>query len=670
MVETRETDEGRLIDQTLLLFQNAIAEAETVVPPAPFDHAVDGKDQPLSKPPEKRATSLIGDFVAFARTVSGFAASPQTEPSLQPPVAKSAWKEPAEIERFDPLVGRMLSTAMVVQIDEPNVVGAAQPPSFKLTEAAASARQPLGKSASRDALHLERPTQERRHAQIDHAYSSRVAKNATEKPVGDKRSDLRVDRALSMRTTIAIDGPNAIGAAPPPSLNTAEAAAASPRQPVDKPVSRNALPFESRTQEKPPTPIDLAHPPAVIKNATENPVGDERSAPLVDQPLSMVAFVPIDESNVAEATPSPSLNLAEDAAASIRQPVVKLDSRALPLEHPTQEEPPAAIKRAHSLVVKKVVISAQKAVLVKQLLISEAKAAHIAPPSLQPSAKQAPEKPVLDTPSDPLVDQTLSMIADDKPNTVGVVPPLPPNRPEAIGPLRKPVDESASPDILPLARQAQEDRPSLIDHALSLVKDVVISERDTVLVKKVAISEFNGVDAASPALQSSVDRPALEKPDGAPQSEASVDDAPSTIVPIGEPNVIAGASPPALSTAEAEPLSRQRPIDRSASKDMLRSLERLAQEEPPSIDRAHPAVVEGAPTALKTETAVSLPQQPFIRQLSPEDRLDEELVDIRRRVAAFKEHQQRFRREREEYYATTMARARGNPADASDRGSG
>lgn len=53
MAEKRETDEGQLIDQTLLLFQNAIAEAENVVPPAQIGCAVEAKDRPLSKPPEK-----------------------------------------------------------------------------------------------------------------------------------------------------------------------------------------------------------------------------------------------------------------------------------------------------------------------------------------------------------------------------------------------------------------------------------------------------------------------------------------------------------------------------------------------------------------------------------------------------------------------------------------
>ncbi len=612
------------------------------MPPAQFSRAVEENDLPLSKPAERRATSLIGDFVAFARAVARFeTAAAQTAPSSQPPANKGARTEPVENMRFDPVVGGMPSTAPIVQFNEPIVVGAIQPPSFGMTEVTTSPRQPLGGSVSRDALHLERPTEERPHAPIDHAHSSPFA-HATERPVGDERPDLQVDQAPSMHGTVVIEEPNVVGAIPSSCLATVETAPALRRQPVDKPVSRNALPLEGPTQERAPAPIDLDHCPPVIENATEKPVGGERFAPMVDQPVSTVAFVPVDESNAAEANPSSSLDLAKVDAASILQPIAKPAPGALPLEYPAQKGSPNAIKDAHSLVVKKVVISEQKAVLVKQLLISEPTAAQVGQPSSQPSAKQGREKSVLDALSDPLVDQALSMIADDKPSAAGAVPPLSANGSGPVGPLRKPVDEPASRDILPPARPVQEI--SLIDHALSLVKGVVISERHPVLVKKVAISEFKGIHPASPSLQSPVDKPALEKPNEAPRAEALVDHTPSVIavVPVDEANLIEAASPPSLSTAGIEPLSLPQPIDGSASKNLLRSLERPAQEEPPSIDRAHP-------------------EQPFVRQLSPQDRLDEELADIRRRVAAFKEHQQRSRREREEYHAATIAKASRTP---------
>jgi len=52
-------------------------------------------------------------------------------------------------------------------------------------------------------------------------------------------------------------------------------------------------------------------------------------------------------------------------------------------------------------------------------------------------------------------------------------------------------------------------------------------------------------------------------------------------------------------------------------------------------------------------------QKPVIaKDLEPTDKLEMERTVIQRRVANFKAHQERFEREREEYFATTMATAR------------
>ena len=52
-------------------------------------------------------------------------------------------------------------------------------------------------------------------------------------------------------------------------------------------------------------------------------------------------------------------------------------------------------------------------------------------------------------------------------------------------------------------------------------------------------------------------------------------------------------------------------------------------------------------------------QKPVIaKDLEPKDKLEIERTFIQRRVANFKAHQERFEREREEYFATTMAKAR------------
>jgi hypothetical protein len=435
-----------------------------------------------------------------------------------------------------------------------------------------------------------------------------------------------------------------VAAVQPPSFNTTEANA-SPRQPLGRSTSRDAQHPERPTPERPPASIDHLRSLGVAANAPEKPVGDERSDALVDQPLTIVAFVTIDESSVTEATPSPSLNLTKDGAASIRQPVAKPASKCAAFRTSDQrgiawfDRESACPNRQKGRYFGAKASAGQAGPHFRAHGGS-----NLPPPGRKPCAKQNSEKSVLDLLSDSRADHALSVITGDKPNAVGAVPSLSANGSEAVGPLRKTISEPTSRDILPSAPPTQKDLPSLIEHAISLVKGIVISERSTVLVKKAGISEFNGVNNTSPSL-----------------SKALIDHGPSTtaIVPIGETNAIEAASPPSLNTARTEPLSLQRPFDRCASKDVLHS-------EPRSGDRAHPA--EGAPTALTAESAASLPAQPPVGQLSPEDRLDIELADIRRRVALFKEHQQRFRRDREEYYAATIARS--IRLDASDRSSG
>ena len=62
--------------------------------------------------------------------------------------------------------------------------------------------------------------------------------------------------------------------------------------------------------------------------------------------------------------------------------------------------------------------------------------------------------------------------------------------------------------------------------------------------------------------------------------------------------------------------------------------------------------------ANKSPTFVQKPVD--ARDPAPTDKLDMERAAILRRVANFKANQQRFHREREEYFAGTMAKARAN----------
>jgi len=99
-----------------------------------------------------------------------------------------------------------------------------------------------------------------------------------------------------------------------------------------------------------------------------------------------------------------------------------------------------------------------------------------------------------------------------------------------------------------------------------------------------------------------------------------------------------------------QPVAKQLPSDvqltepaRNASLiDQTLSLAKnVAVPEPKPIDLARPSW-----------------QRPCAKQLTPKERLDMERADIQKRVATFKANQQRFQKEREEYYTTTMAKAR------------
>jgi hypothetical protein len=58
------------------------------------------------------------------------------------------------------------------------------------------------------------------------------------------------------------------------------------------------------------------------------------------------------------------------------------------------------------------------------------------------------------------------------------------------------------------------------------------------------------------------------------------------------------------------------------------------------------------------EPATPLQKPVIAKDLEPKDKIEMERTVIQRRVANFKAHQERFEREREEYFATTMAKAR------------
>jgi hypothetical protein len=69
-------------------------------------------------------------------------------------------------------------------------------------------------------------------------------------------------------------------------------------------------------------------------------------------------------------------------------------------------------------------------------------------------------------------------------------------------------------------------------------------------------------------------------------------------------------------------------------------------------------VVEPAPVAVESLKTVEIPPLPKILPLSrPHDQVDMQ-TEIRARIASFRAHQERFNRERHEYFKATLARLR------------
>jgi hypothetical protein len=565
-------------------------------------------DEPASKDmlPLERLTqdSLIGHELSLVSNVaiSGHKAAEIASPSLQSPVAEQA-KE------------------------NHNGVGASSPPSLKTAKAAVPLLlRSVDEPASKDVLPLERPTQKEPPFLIGHApsfvnkisiseHKAILVEKAGEKPVGDTRSDLLVDHALSMVAIVSIDEPKGAKSTSPPLLETAEVALL---QQVDKPASKDGLPLARTAQEKPPSLI--CHAPSLVKVA------------IFENNTISVEKVTISEHKAA-ASP-PSLNTAKATVFSLRQYIdepVRKD-----VLHPIQGKSPSLIGHAPPLVNK----------VVEEVVISEHTATETASPSLQlPVAKQAWERPVGDAQSDRLVDQAQSVVAIvtiDEHKAIEAASSLPaPNTAKATRPsLRQPDEKPGSKDVLPLEHATEEEAPSLIGHGLSSVN--------------VAISKHTTAETASPSLPLPVAERAKEISDFDARSGSLLDQALSmvVIVPIDEPKAVEAASPPSFNTAEAALLSPRQSVDKPASKDVL-PLELPAQKEPHFLmGHAHSTVVAEAPTALETETA---PQETLMKKFSPKERLDMDRADILKRVAIFRENQLRFQREREEYYATIMA---------------
>jgi hypothetical protein len=358
----------------------------------------------------------------------------------------------------------------------------------------------------------------------------------------------------------------------------------------------------------------------------EPSVQEEETPPLIDQTLSMVeqslqqliakqtskdvppTAPPVQE----ERTPSPinqtmsmvavavsEPTVTEAPPPSLQQPIAKQTSKdVVPTAPPVQEE------RTASLI-------AQALSIVKSVAAAEPKPVLAPSPFQQPVAKQtskdvrSTKPPVRGTAS--LIGQTLSMVAVAvSESTVA----------EASSPsLQQPVNKQPPRDVLPSAPSLQDQRPaSLIDHALSMVEIGALAE------------------PGEPEGSSAIQQPVVK--------QASKDVLPS--------------EPP---MQEERTVSVEQPVAKQTSKDLLPT------EPPVQVERTvcqTPSLIENVavPQSKAAEAAPLSLQQPLVKQLTSKERLNMERADIQKRIAIFKANQQRFQQEREEYYATTMAKAR------------
>jgi hypothetical protein len=405
-----------------------------------------------------------------------------------------------------------------------------------------------------------------------------------------------------------------------------------------------------------------AEPKAVLPSETL--VQEERAASL--QMLPMVANIAVSEA------PSPSLQ---------RPDTKQVSKDIVPTEPSVQEEePPPLIDQTLSMVEQSL-----------QQLVAKQTSKDV-PPTAPPVQEERTASPI---------NQTMSMVAVavSEPTVTEAPPPS----------LHRPIAKQTSKDVVPTEPPVQEERTaSLIAQALSIVKNVVAAEpkpvpfqqpvakqtsKDVLSTKPpvqgtasligqtlsmvaVAVSESTVAEAPSPSLQQPVNKQPPK--DVLPSAPSLQDQRPDhalsivEIVALAETQEPEGPSPiqqPVVKQAlkdvlpseppiqEERTVSVEQPVAKQTSKDLLPT------QPPVQVERTvcqTPSLIENAAVheAKAAEAAPLSSQQPLVKQLTSKERLDMERADIQKRIAIFKANQQRFQREREEYYATTMAKAR------------
>jgi hypothetical protein len=298
---TPTNDQDRLIDQTLSLLRNAMAETKTVLSVEQLGRAEKPKDVLPETPGQQEKTALLIDQSlsllrnAIAETNTVLPAA-EIRGAEKP---KDAVPEtPFQQEQTASLIEQTLSLVENVAALEPE-----EP------ETPSNMQQLVIKQASKDVLPTEPPVQEQQapslidqtlsmvEQSLQHLVAKQTSKEPPTVPVQEERAASLINQTLSM-VAVAVSE-STVTQAPPPSL----------QQPVAKQTSK-VMPTESLIQE-------------------------ERTASLIAQALSTVKSV-----------------AAEVAPSSFQQPVIKQASKEVaPTDSLVQGEPATSvIGQAQSLV--------------------------------------------------------------------------------------------------------------------------------------------------------------------------------------------------------------------------------------------------------------------------------------------------------------------------------
>ena len=199
----------------------------------------------------------------------------------------------------------------------------------------------------------------------------------------------------------------------------------------------------------------------------------------------------------------------------------------------------------------------------------------------------------------------------------------------------------------------QEERPASIGHAIPVTETVAVVE------PKEAETPPTGQQPITEQASKNVPPPA--PPFQEQQTDSLINQTLSMVAVAISESTLPQAPPPSLHQPVAKPISKDMAL-KNVKEEQTASLIAEALSMVKSVfAESKPAEVGSPSFPQNTEpddVAPSSSQKPPAKELTAEERLAMERDDMQKRVETFKANQQRFQREREEYYEATMAKVR------------